>query len=63
MKKRLFALIFAAMLTGMSFVSCGGSESSRPSNTVSYSKTGVSGKTMNGRISTANQTAETVLMA
>ncbi len=63
MKKRIFALIFAAMMTGMCCVSCGGSESSRQSNVASYTKAGVNGKTMKERISAADKTAEAALTA
>ncbi len=64
MKKRLFALIFAAMLTGACCVSCAGSESeSGGTPDTSYSRPEISGKTRKERISEADQAAEKVLTA
>lgn len=64
MKKRVFALIFAAVLTGACCVSCGESESeSSKTSDTSYSRPEISGKTRKERILAADQAAERVLTA
>lgn len=67
MKKRVFALIFAAALTGACCVSCesDGESASNGGGTTdtSYSRPEISGRTRKERISAADQAAERVLTA
>lgn len=67
MKKRVFALIFAAMLTGACCISCGSANEPESSNCcpsdTSYSRPEYSGKTRKERINAANQAAESALTA
>lgn len=67
MKKRVFALIFSALLTGVCCISCepGGESASNGGGTanISYSRPEISGRTRKERISAADQAAERVLTA